>query len=246
MSMLAKNLYPKLSKTTDEHISLLKERGLIIDDIKLAQEKISFIGYYHLSSYFKSFQDTKTNQFTNGKTFENILDLYVFDRKIKDISFDVIERVELSLKALLSDVLSDEYGNNWIENKELFIEKWDHENFLNKISKKINYLKQKEGIIKEFYSKYADHFPPSWILMEGLYFSEAIEIFKKLKRNNAQKIAEKYKIDEKVLQSWFILLNDVRNICAHHGRLWNKSIKKISIPKNIKKFPKNGGVFLLF
>ena len=238
--------YTKDAKSTEKHISLLTERGLIIEDEKLATDKISFIGYYHLSSYFKSFQNLENNLFNDGTTFEDILDLYVFDRKIKALSFDVIERVELSLKTLISDILSAEYGNDWIENRVLFIDNWDHQGFLNKITKKINYLKQKEGVIKEFYEKYDDSFPPAWILMEGLYFSEAIEVFRKLKRGNAQKIAKKYGLDEKVLQTWFLLLNDVRNICAHHGRLWNKSLKKIDIPKNIKNFPKNGNLFRLF
>lgn len=238
-------LYQKQSLSIDEQISLLKERKLIINDEKSAKTKLNSIGYYHLSAYLKSFQNHETNTFDKNITFEQVLNLYIFDRKLKAFCFDAIERVELSLKALLNNIIAQNLGNNWFENADSFIDKFQHNDKLNKLRKKYNYLKKKDGVIKEFYKKYPKEksFPPSWIFTEVLSFGETVMLFKNLKREHRKKVAKLYGIDEKVLISWFILLNDIRNICAHHGRLWNRNLKKVVIPKAFKKIPLGGNMF---
>ncbi len=238
-------VYKKPSESIEQQIAKLRSRGLVVNDEILIKNKLSFIGYYHLSAYFKSFQDIKTNIFHKNITFEQILNLYVFDRKIKASFFDAIERIELSLKSLLTNEISEEAINPyWFIDSKNFIKTFDHSKFKDRLQKHINKMKNKDGVIKEFYRKYSDHkdFPPSWILMETLYFRDAIEIFKNLQRPLRQKIAHHYGFDESLITSWLVMLNDIRNICAHHGRLWNREIKKIIIPKGTNYIQGNGKI----
>jgi len=74
--------YNKSPKTIEEQIELLKERGLIVKDEEKLKRYLKNISYYHFSIYFKHFQ--KDNIFIEGTTFENVLNIYVFDQKGAD------------------------------------------------------------------------------------------------------------------------------------------------------------------
>jgi len=238
-------VYKKPSISIQEQIEKLQVRGLIINNKELIENKLKFIGYYHLSAYFKSFQNMRNNVFHKNISFEQVLSLYVFDRKLKADFFDAIERIEISLKSLLTNEISEITKNPyWFSDSKNFIKKFDHSQFIARLEKHINKMKTKDGVVKEFYRKYPHHegFPPSWILMEILYFGDSIQIFKNLQRQFRQQVALHYKFDEKIISSWLVMLNDIRNICAHHGRLWNRDIKKITIPSNTNFIQGNGKI----
>jgi len=243
--------YEKLAISIEDQINLLQERGLIIGNQDFTKAKLNYIGYYHLSSYFKSFQNTQTNTFHKNITFEQVLNLYGVDRKIKLFCFDAIERIELSLKSLLTNEMSKDFGTFWYMNEEIFLNNFNHTAEIKRLEKSVKKQKQKKGsFVKHFYDKYtAEKHVPSWILMEVISFGATLTLFKNLKRKYRQKIAKYYGFDEKVLLSWLVLLLDVRNICAHHERLWNRNLKKIIIPKNNSNFSEHGkiwNVFLIF
>lgn len=217
--------FEKKSLTITEQIELLKSREMTFTDEENAKSKLSFIGYYRLSAYLKFFQKDD-DQFKNGTDFENILNLYVFDRKLKIMLFDPIERIEISLRATMILVLSNKLGNHWYNDPSLFLDKLDFVSHQAFITKRIKKAKSKSVFLGHFYKKYhSETFPPAWMFLELLTFGEVLNIYSNLQRDYRQKIARSYCLDEKILTSWLKGIVDIRNICAHHGRLWNHHIK---------------------
>ena len=88
-----------------------------------------------------------------------------------------------------------------------------------------NIKTSKEVSIKCYYSKYTEPaYPPSWIALEVLTFGECVKLCRQLNRAEQNSFSRPYDIDRKFLINWMHGLSFVRNICAHHSRLWNKNI----------------------
>lgn len=226
--------FQKPCLTIDQQITLLKERGLSILDEEKARESLQYIGYYRLSAYFKFYQNPD-DSYLSGTSFVDILNLYVFDRKLKLHFFDAIERIEIALRTLIILELSALHRPFWYADKSLFHPKFDFNAHMSFVQERIDKSKHKTLFIQRFYEKYtAEKFPPSWMMMEILTFGEVIHIYKNLQRPYRKLVADRFKIDESILISWFSGLAIIRNICAHHERLWNKNLRP---PKSLKGLP---------
>ena len=105
-------------------IPVLKSRGLIIADEGRAVDYLSHIGYFRLSAYLRPFYKdpkSRSHEFREGTTFERALELYRFDRKLRLLVFNEIEKIEVALRGALSNIVSDGYRDVfWITNKTLF------------------------------------------------------------------------------------------------------------------------------
>lgn len=216
--MNKKQDYKKPSLNINEQINLLKDRGLLIKDEDSAKHSLNNISYYHLSGYFKPYQN-KDDNFIEGTRFEDILDLYYFDRKLRLHFANALERIEKSFKTRFVYHLALDLGPNcFMEN-----------DYLKKNKEKIekNLKESKEPFIKRFQEKYTNPYPPVWVLAEVLSFGDILHIYNKsLDTQMKKKVANYYGIGWKYLYSWLQNLREVRNICAHHSRLWNRSITK--------------------
>ena len=99
----------KIPTTPNEQIKKLKERGCIINDENLARETLKRINYFRLSFYFVPFSVSK-NKYEEGTTFEKILQIYEMDRKLRSILLAVLEEVEITLRAAISNYHALKYG----------------------------------------------------------------------------------------------------------------------------------------
>lgn len=249
-------IYTKPALTFEEQISLLKSRGLVIDDEKRATRHLSNVSYYRISAYMLSFKklDADGNvldEFEKGTTWDNVYDLYKFDRKLRLLIFDAIERIEIALRTQVIYQLSHKYGSHWQTKKNIFKPTYidprtgKRVNVYNLVKKHIALeLKKNDTVfIKHYKSKYnKPTTPPSWMSIELLYFSELSKICQGLaQRADRTALAKAFGImDEEIFCSWLHTLNYIRNICAHHARLWN--IKVDVVPK--KYFNKTDKVWL--
>ena len=84
--------YNKLPLSFQDQISLLKSRGLIIDDEIKAISFLKEISYYRMSAYFIPYQ-TEKDIFEKGTTFDQIIKTYSFDRELRLLVFSCIERI---------------------------------------------------------------------------------------------------------------------------------------------------------
>jgi abortive infection bacteriophage resistance protein len=214
--------YNKSPKTIEEQIELLKERGLIIEDEEELKRYLKNISYYHFSIYFKHFQ--KDNIFIKGITFENVLNIYVFDQKLRLLLLDVLERIEKSLKCRIAYEMAVNFNDScWIANSKYFK---DENVYSDRIVKMLEDLKfSKEVCIKHYYEKYdTPEYPPIWMIIETLTFGQCVMVYGQLRKENQKLVADTYGINKKFLYNWLYALSIIRNFCAHHSRLWNREM----------------------
>ena len=208
--------YQKELLTISEQINLLRSRGLLIEDDNKLEKILKNISYFHLSIYFKAFQK-QNNQFIEEVYFNDILNIYNFDKKLRLLLINVLERIELSLKSvLIYEISKKEKDNYWYSKKSLF-------NNNSGIEKILNTLKEsKEIYIQHYYKKYSKpEFPPTWMFFENLSFGECTRMLMNLAENNRNIVDGFYKMPKTVIQI-FHHLSILRNFCAHNSRIWNR------------------------
>lgn len=224
--------FDKPPLSNNEIIRLLSERGMIINDPKRAEHYLDFISYYRLSVYMLPFQDER-HSFKKPVSFEKILRLYSFDRRLRLLSMDALERIEIAFRTVIVNCLSEKCGAFWLEKPDCFHDKNKRNtqaSMLEEIRKQIEQQKTAPSL-EHYYQTYsAPEIPPAWIVFEILPFGCVSRIYENLKRPYRKAVAEKFGIEESILQSWFHALSVLRNSCAHHSRIWNRKY-----PFKIKK-----------
>lgn len=234
-------MFLKGPTTVPEQIQLLKSRGLTIDDENLAVQYLSHVSYYRLGEYWYSLQSDKENHiFKPQSVFSDVIFLYEFDRELRMLLFDVIERIEISLRTKLIYHLSHEFGPWWFQNFELFTDNLALVKTLANIEEEIS--RSKEKYIKDHFKKHKDdqRFPPAWKTLEQTSFGSLSKLYGNLKNTIKSKdlIAEELgAVNHTYLPSWLQSIAQIRNYCAHHSRLWNKNLP--GSPKLLSKPPFN-------
>ncbi len=118
---MCKKAYNKIPLSTQDQLALLENRGLVITDKNKALAYLQEISYYRLSAYFLPYQQTK-DVFNAGTTFKQIIDTYTFDRELRLLVFDCIERIEVAIRTQMIYNMSLEYqDSHWQDNRNLFI-----------------------------------------------------------------------------------------------------------------------------
>lgn len=221
-------LYEKLPITIDAQIAQLKQRGLQIANDDTARHYLSSISYYRLAGYWWPMQaDKQTHIFKPNSKFEDVIALYNFDRELRLLLFDVIERIEIGLRSKMIYHLSHEYDPWWFQNPELFINSREFIKTLASIEEELD--RSKDIFIKDHLKRYkADlRFPPAWKTLEITGFGSLSKLYGNLKPTVKSKdtiAAELNTVNHTFLPSWLMSIAQIRNICAHHGRLWNKNL----------------------
>lgn len=219
----------KKSLTAEEQLNLLINRGLIVENFNAAVDILKRIGYYRLSAYMKNFQKEVTHEFVKGTKFKDVIDLYNFDRQLRLLCFNAIQNIELSYRTSISNVLSKEYNSHWFLNKNVFrdVKDFDHckELIKNEIKNKNN--EYAETFIAKYYQKYDDpKFPPFWMIVETFTIGSLNKLYQMLHISNKRKVIEYlgFGFDKKfmVTSNWLFAVCVIRNICAHHSRLFNR------------------------
>lgn len=216
----------KHPKTIQEQIDLLKERNMAFNDESNAQHFLINISYYRLKGYWWEMQNDKVNHnFENGSLFEDVIDLYNFDRHFRLIVFNAVERIEIALRTKLIYYLSLAYGAYWYLDSSLFPDSKYFEDFQGKIQKELKGSRE-EFIVKHF-KNHPNENPESWKALEVLTFGSLSKLYGNLNHQlpEKNKISKDFGLyNQKYLSSWLITITLIRNIIAHHGRLWNRVI----------------------
>jgi abortive infection bacteriophage resistance protein len=235
--------FAKPALSLDDQLKLLISRGLKVHDRSRAYHYLRYIGYYRLSGYFRPFQypNDSAHTFRPGTTFDQILQLYIFDRKLRLLVMDPMERIEVAIRSAMSNIMSQNHGPHWYLDRNLFNVQFTHEDFLETVRKETGYynLQRRNVFCRHYFSKYDQpELPPSWMVMEVISFGTLSHVFSYLQNREDQKaIGKEFNLHYTVLKSWLHTLTYLRNICAHHERLWNRvfTIK----PKKNKVFAKH-------
>jgi abortive infection bacteriophage resistance protein len=220
---MSKNLYNKLPKTFEEQVKLLQARGLIIPNEKKAVNILTYISYNRLSNYwYPMLKKPKEEEiFKEKSSFETIFKLYQFDSELRAITFQAIEQIEIAVRTQIIYHFSHLHNSGfWYEKSDAFSKYPNYIQLLSTITKNVNNTNQ-EYILK-YHRNYHQYLPPSWKSFELLTFTNILSILKNIKNNKELiPIAKSLGIHHSLLISWLESLIYIRNITAHHGRLWN-------------------------
>ena len=214
--------YEKPFATFDDQVDLLLSRGMRGDKAVIRDHLVD-VGYYRLSGYWHIFKQ-EDNSFKPETTFEKVWNIYTFDRQLRLIVLDAVERVEVYFRTQLAYELAKNTGPfGFLEQENLpRLNNQKYEKLIEKCKGKVAF--SREPFIVHFRDKYGDShdLPPYWMLVNTMDFGQMLTLYKGASVQIRNKLAKDLGLSARVLESWLVSLNTVRNICAHHGRLWNR------------------------
>ena len=216
--------FPKEYQSANTLVQLLLSRGLAIDNPTRAEQYLRTISYYRLSAYMHPFLEfpKSENRFKPESSFELVMMLYRFDKKLRLLMFNEIEKIEVAFRTAMIDECTSAFGDNfWMTSVSYFDDSHVFQKTLSLIEHEIN--KSHEEFIVHFKQTYSNPFPPSWILSEILPLGVMTKIFLHLKDTQVKKrIALRFGLQLRVFNSWMTIIALTRNTCCHHARVWNK------------------------
>jgi abortive infection bacteriophage resistance protein len=217
-----KHPFPKPAKTYQDQVELLRSRGMVIADPERAAFFLQHLNYYRLGAYWLPFEASHSpHKFRVGTTFEQVLDLYVFDRELRLLVLDAIERIEVSVRAQWAYQLAHRHGPHGYLDTSIAHRDSQWQNDHRDLSREVK--RSEETFIRHLLETYSEPLPPVWAVCEVMSLGLLSRWYANLKPMPTRRsIAGVYGLDEKTLQSWLHHLSHLRNVCAHHSRLWNR------------------------
>ncbi|MDR6276887.1 Abi family protein [Corynebacterium suicordis] len=252
----------KPAATLEEHVQRLRARHMLIDD-KEAEQWLKNVSYYRLSAYWyparaiDPHSNNRREDFIPNTSFKDVISLYEADRKLRTLIHDGMERIEIAMRTQVVELLcsyTPEDPTSYLKS-DLFREKFNHTDWISTAYGRLARAKSSESI-KHYKNSYGGRFP-LWVVAEVMDFRDISELFAGLKGRDQMKIAQNLNLTidfgslsraqkDKVrnrhpLAGWMEQLTIIRNTCAHHGRLWNKSFT----PASTSALRSNGNLDLL-
>ena len=216
--------YTKQAIDFSDQLTLLKQRGLIIDDEDKALRCLHSISYFRLTSYLVPMEsDSDTHAFRPNSHLHTAIALYNFDRKLRSLVFTSIQDIEVALRTRIIHYFSLAHGPFWFMRNDLFINESIHQTCINNIASEVN--RSKEEFISEYRRNYTSpEFPPAWKTLEVVSFGTLSKLFCNFKNVKVKKqVARDFNLPQYTyLESWIKCAVVLRNACAHHARIWNK------------------------
>jgi len=232
----------KQFKTYTEQLEILKIRGLEVEDETKALHILKHHNYYRISAYRFPFETAK-DQFKEGATFDQLWELYCFDRVLRQLIAEACKKVEISVRARWAHIMSERHGPQAYEELDVFCDltanekkrqkaaKFHLENLLS-LDRELS--RSKEVFVTHY--RYEKHVlrPPIWVVSESMTFGLLSRFYDGIARDSDKKaIAKTYNLSVDGLRSILQRTVYIRNLCAHHSRLWNRKLTvNMSLPNS--------------
>jgi abortive infection bacteriophage resistance protein len=212
--------YTKPWLSYSKQVQLLQQRGLVVADVPKAERFLTHLSYYRFSGYCLAFESAR-HQFEAGATFEQVVESYGFDLALRDLITEALEVIEIDLRAAIAYRLGDRYGAFGHIDANHFFPRFDHNVWLSRLQKEAE--RSNEEFVNHFKRTYSD-FPdlPIWIATEVMSFGSLSRMFMGMKRDDQKAVAKRYGLQGIVLESWMHHGVYIRNLCAHHSRVWDR------------------------
>jgi abortive infection bacteriophage resistance protein len=230
--------YTKPPLTIHEQVKLLHQRGME-GDSSLMSQRLGVVSYYRLSGYWYTFRQSD-DSFKAGTSFEQVWNTYVFDRHLRLLVMDAIARIEVAVRSLMANYHAHEHGAFAYAVDLNSLPKMsadDHINFLNRIADETE--RSKESFVEHFRDKYGDfhQYLPVWMVTEVMSLGSILTFFRNSGNKVKTAVADEFGMPHRVFESWLLSLNTIRNIVAHHARLWNRVLGLKPIIPRIADYP---------
>ena len=229
-----------------DQIELLKSDGLIFQDEERARHLLENVSMFRMKNYLNPFRQRGNRRFRKNTTFDDVYKIYMFDSELRNLVYSELGKIEISIRTQLSLIMGDVAGIYWFEDSSNFRNTNRHILLLNKLADELR--RSDDEAIVAFKRRYSNPFPPRWITFEVSSFGTLSMMYRWINAGKARrKVARFYGLSDTVMESWLHSIVYVRNICAHHSRLWNRKLSInakiprrtlkpfINIPKETKK-----------
>lgn len=220
---MSNRFYDQPPSSVEEQILLLKSEGLSFPNEARAVHLLQNISMFRIKSYLLPFRREDHAQFKVGITFDDAYSIYKFDSELRKMVCAELEKIEVSVRTQLSSIMSRASGIYWFEDASNFKDVKRHSALLKSLDDELR--RSDDDTIVGFKKKYVNPFPPSWMTFEISSFGTLSMMYKCLNAGHARReIAGFYGLSDTVMESWLHSVVYVRNICAHHSRLWNRQL----------------------
>jgi abortive infection bacteriophage resistance protein len=228
--------FQKPALSIEQQADLVLSRGLHAARERLIR-RLHSVGYYRLCGYWHHLKQPD-DSFQAGSDFEAVWLTYNFDRRLRVVVMEAIERVEVAIRCDLYTRIVLRHGPFGHLDPAHFpnVSPEKHQNMLNRLRDEAR--RSNEQFVQHFRSRY-DEFPdlPLWAAAEISTFGTVLTMVNGSESDIRPAIAAKFNLHDAVFASWLLTLNTIRNVCAHHSRLWNRELGlKPQIP-NVKNGP---------
>lgn len=217
--------YEKATLTVDQQVERLCQRGMLGDPLRMAQ-CLGVVSYYRLSAYWYPFRMPGRDDFAVGTEFDRVWESYVFDRQLRLLAMDAIERIEIAIRTQIVHHHAGRFGPMAYAADPGSLPDLTgarRAKFFANLEDELG--RSRERFVEHFRTKYtAEPHLPLWMASEIMSLGATMTLFGGCPHEVRRDVARVFRIDQGVLSSWLVALNTVRNICAHHGRLWNREI----------------------
>jgi len=224
--------YPKKWKSTRDQLKKLMDAGLIVENASAAEEFLRHLNYYRFSGYGLAFE-TKRHHFAEGTTFEQIRQAYEFDRALRDLVYESMEVIELDIRTTVAYTFGNTYqafghtdSSHFYQAKKVTGSSsknpaFDHKQWHSSL--KAEARRSSEPFIRHFEEKYQE-FPdlPIWVATEIISFGTLSRMIEGMRKPDLKLISSRYGLQPFTFVSCLHHLVYIRNLCAHHARLWDR------------------------
>jgi len=216
--------YTKVWLSVPDQVKKLERRGLTVTDRSGAESFLRHVNYYCFTGYCLAFERSR-DVFHAGVTFEHIQAAYDFDVTLRDLFNEALELIEIDLCTSVAHSFGGKYGAFGHLSPSNFHQDFDHNTthakWLDKLHEETK--RSNELFIKHFRKQYCDY-PnlPIWTVTEVMSFGGLSRMIAALHKCDRDDIAREYGVPARVLASMTHHFAYVRNLCAHHGRLWDR------------------------
>lgn len=210
----------------DQQIELLKSRGLAMPDEGFARHCLAHCNFYRLTAYRRTLVDAAGN-FVAGTRFEDLWQVYVFDRSLRRLLLEALKQVEISVRAQWTYRMAMEGGPHAFEDAALFVQVWKGQ-AVNWHAKALADLDELLAISEDrrkhrAKEQSADGRPPIWACSETMSFGLLSRFFAATSpfriRNG---VAKCYDLHAEAMKSFLEHAAYVRNLAAHHISVWDR------------------------
>ena len=239
--------YLKPHLSIQQQVALLMQRGLV-GDASLLASRLQNVGYYRFSAYLHPFRERNQNgqigeNFVPDTTLSKVWNLYLFDRKLRFMMMDAIERIEVALRSRIA------YHHTVNQSPfayacQSYFPMW--KGYMQSLER-VRIQRNRQGHIvstgkdsvDHFFNTYGDKhdYLPLWIAVGEMDFGMIVYFYSHSSKNFRKAIAREWNIDTGSLSSWLTSLRVLRNDCAHHARIWNKIFLTVPRMNNTPALP---------
>lgn len=218
-------------KSLDEQISILRYKGLVIENEEFAKQVLLKENYFFLNGYRHLFMKSTTDKrYIEGSTFEELYSLFLFDRTFRYILFKNLLIIENNLKSIISYQLSKKYGykeKDYLKPKNFSNNPYKTRqinDLIKKMKRQIRINGRQHSATVHYLTNYG--YVPLWILVKVLSFGIVTELFSVLKDEDIDAISSMYNIKRDEFVKYITILSNYRNLCAHEDIVYENRTQK--------------------